>query len=205
MATSPLEQHEIVALPAKKLSLVSSTYAASDSAAATLVPDGDDALEEGLSAAFDDAFAAVDAASNAPTVKLTRAAVLKCVPGDPSEDLAHACAALALDKKADDVVILKVADLSSYADYFVIAAAPLERQVQAIARNVTEELKLRSKLPLSVDGLDQGNWVIVDYGSVVLHCFLQYARRYYDLDGFWVDAPRVSVDEQRGLGALSAM
>ncbi|MBM4282961.1 MAG: ribosome silencing factor [Deltaproteobacteria bacterium] len=126
-------------------------------------------------------------------------------PGDPSEDLAQACAALALEKKAEDVVVLRVAELTSYADFFVIAQAPSDRQVQAIARNVTEELKRRGKAPMSVDGLEQGNWVIVDYGSVVLHVFLSSARSYYDLDGFWVDAPRIAVDEGRGQGALAAM
>jgi len=75
----------------------------------------------------------------------------------------------------------------------------------AIARSITEELKKVGKGPLSTDGLDQGNWVIVDYGSVVVHVFLQSARRYYDLDGFWVDAPRVAVDEARGQGALASM
>lgn len=240
--TSPatVEQHDVVALPAKKKLALSNAYVAPTSAQAalTLVPDGEDgedALEEGISAAFDDAFdagaAAADAGADratqtvkldaaqlrafaqgagavsdsAPTQKIDRAALLAFVPGDASEDLAQACAALCLDKKADDVVILKVADLTSYADYFVIAAAPSERQVMAIARNVTDELKQRGKIAMSTDGLDQGNWVIVDYGSVVLHVFLQSARRYYDLDGFWVDAPRVAVDELRGQGKLATM
>lgn len=75
----------------------------------------------------------------------------------------------------------------------------------AIAHSVANELKKVGKGPLSTDGMDQGNWVIVDYGSVVVHVFLQSARRYYDLDGFWVDAPRIVVDEARGLGALDAM
>jgi ribosome-associated protein len=123
-------------------------------------------------------------------------------PGDPSEDLAQICAHIALDKKAEDVVILKVADLTSYADYFVIAAATSDRQAQAVARAISDELRARGRQPLSTDGLEQGNWVVIDYGSVVVHIFMQSARAYYDLDGFWSDAPRVDVDEARGKGAL---
>jgi ribosome silencing factor RsfS/YbeB/iojap len=226
--------HEVVALPSKKKLSFGGYGTAPDSeaAAVTLVPDGDDdgedALEKNLSAAFDAGFALpkkkatvalssayAEAATEPPhhhvpldqaaTIKIDRTRLAAFVAGDPSEDLAQACAALTLDKKAEDVVILKVSDLTSYADYFVIAAAPSERQVQAIARNVTDEVKRRGKLPLSTDGLDQGNWVIVDYGSVVVHVFLQSARGYYDLDGFWVDAPRVAVDEGRGLDVLAAM
>jgi ribosome-associated protein len=194
---------EVVALPATRLFAAAPSFAA----AATLVPtdehdddgddDVDDALDEAVGAAFDSVFEA--------TASDDAAEPGSFVPGDPAEDLAQACAALALEKKAENVVVLRVADLTSYADFFVIAEAPSERQVQAIARNVGEELKKRGKLPMSTDGLEQGNWVIVDYGSVVLHVFLGSARTYYDLDGFWVDAPRVVVDERRGHGALAAL
>ena len=196
-----------IALPARKLPDTSAWNApASAEAVATLVPvprddeevdDDDDALEAGLGAAFDGVFNRSPARAARSTEPF--------VAGDPSEDLAQACAAIALDKKADDVVILRVAELTSYADFFVIAAAPSERQVQAIARTVADELKQRGRVSMSTDGMDQGNWVIVDYGSVVLHVFLQSARRYYDLDGFWVDAPRVEVDEGRGQGALQSL
>ena len=201
--------HGAIALPGRQNSNGGAAWSApsSSEAVATLVPlpaprdddddDDGDALEAGLGAAFDGVFERSPARVAKATVPF--------VPGDPSEDLAQACAAIALDKKADDVVILRVAELTSYADFFVIAAAPSERQVQAIARTVADELKQRGRVSMSTDGMDQGNWVIVDYGSVVLHVFLQSARRYYDLDGFWVDAPRVEVDEGRGQGALQAL
>jgi ribosome-associated protein len=118
----------------------------------------------------------------------------KPVLRDPALDLAQAIAALALDKKADDVVILRVTDLTSYADGFVLASAPSERQVQAIARFVDDEMRKAGKPPVGTEGMDQGHWVLVDLGAVVLHVFLSNARRYYDLEGFWSEAQRVDVD-----------
>jgi len=194
------EGHGTVALPTKKKALDVGAYGAKPSskrAAVTVVPTGDDDVDDALDDAMEDAFDAV--------FEKPKAAAKPSVPfvaGDPSLDLAQTCAALALEKKADDVVILQVAELTSYADYFVIAAAASERQAQAIARNISDELRRRGKHPLSTDGLEQGNWVIVDYGSVVVHVFMESARAYYDLDGFWVDAPRVDVDEVRGKGHL---
>ena len=193
-SSAKADGHGAIALPAaKKKALDVAGYGAakpsSKRAAVTVVPTGDDAMHDAFDAVFE------------KPKKLAKSTV-PFVPGDPSLDLAQTCAALALEKKADDVVILQVAELTSYADYFVIAAAASERQAQAIARNISDELRRRGKHPLSTDGLEQGNWVIVDYGSVVVHVFMESARAYYDLDGFWIDAPRVDVDEGRGAGHL---
>ena len=205
--------HGGVALPGRR-SDIGGAYVAprSASASVTLIPDGDDVLDEAMGEAFDAVFTPVagherdddedeDSISDGEPV----ADGTPFEPGDPTLDLAQICAALALEKKAEDVVILEVSHLTSYADYFVIAAAGSERQSQAVARNVSDELRRRGKLPLSTDGLEQGNWVIVDYGSVVVHVFMNSARAYYDLDGFWVDAPRIDVDEPRGKQALKHM
>ncbi len=127
------------------------------------------------------------------------------LPPDPTEELAQALAALALNKKADDVIILRVTELTSYADFFVLASAPSDRQVQAIARFAAVELKKAGKAPLGTEGLEQGHWVLVDYGAVVLHVFLASARQYYDLEGFWSDAPAIDVDEARGTKTLAAL
>jgi ribosome-associated protein len=98
---------------------------------------------------------------------------------------------------------MHMTELTSYADYFVVASSPSERQTQAIARQVADELKKKmGKRPMNIDGMQQGNWVIVDYGAVVVHIFQDHARQYYDLDGFWRDAPRLDVDEARGLACL---
>jgi ribosome silencing factor RsfS/YbeB/iojap len=201
LATASDVGHGAIALPPKKKPLNVDGYIApaSKRAAVTVVPadsgdDVDDALDDAMGDAFDAVFVAPAKKSAKPAVPF--------VPGDASLDLAQICAALALEKKADDVVILQVAELTSYADQFVIAAAASERQAQAVARNIVDELRRRGKQPLSTDGLEQGNWVIVDYGPVVVHIFMQSARAYYDLDGFWIDAPRIAVDESRGKAAL---
>jgi ribosome-associated protein len=133
------------------------------------------------------------------------AAPKKPVLRDPELDLAQALAALALDKKAEGVVILRVTDLTSYADAFVLASAPSERQVQAIARHVDDEMRKAGKAPVGSEGLEQGHWVLVDFGAVVLHVFLASARQYYDLEGFWSDAPRVDADEEYGKSIVASM
>ena len=124
---------------------------------------------------------------------------------DPTFELAQACAALASDKKADEIVMLRVSELTSYADCFVICMAPSERQVLAIAHYIDDELRRAGKKPVGAEGLEQGHWVLVDYGSVVVHIFLSTARHYYDLEGFWADAPRIPVDEARGQSYLTQL
>ncbi len=129
----------------------------------------------------------------------------KPIVRDAELDIAQALAALALDKKAEDVLILKVTDLTSYADGFVLASAPSERQVQAIARAVDDEMRKAGKPPVGNEGMEQGHWVLVDFGAVVLHVFLSSARKYYDLEGFWQDAPRVAPDEAYGKAVVARM
>lgn len=107
--------------------------------------------------------------------------------------IAKICAAAADDKKAGDIVILDIASLTSFADYFVICSAPSERQVQAIVRNVEDELRKVSVRALSVEGLQTSSWVLLDLGDVIFHCFTESAREYYDLEGCWIDAERIEL------------
>jgi ribosome-associated protein len=120
-------------------------------------------------------------------------------------EFAKICAFLAAEKKAEDLKILEVGGLTSYADYFVISSAPSERQTQAIARNVIDELRDRGRRPIGLEGLDQGAWVLADYGDVVVHTFYDEAREYYDLDGFWVDAKSVDWDEDEAKKSFDAL
>jgi ribosome-associated protein len=107
-------------------------------------------------------------------------------------DRALRCAALALDKKAEDVKILDIRRISSIADYLVLASGHSDKQTQAIAESVRTDLKKFVKV-LDIEGLREGNWVILDYGDVILHVFKEEVRRYYDLDGLWADAPLVEI------------
>ncbi len=97
-----------------------------------------------------------------------------------------------LGRKALDVVMLDVAKLTSLADTFIICSGRSNRQVSAIAEFVRTDLKKNDLVPLSVEGLKEGHWVLMDYGHVVIHVFYDPVRRFYDLEGLWADAPRIS-------------
>ena len=101
-----------------------------------------------------------------------------------------------LDRKSVAVRILNLEGRLSYCDYFILCNGQASRQVRAIAENVLQVLKKEHKrLPLGVEGRGTDQWVIVDYGDVILHVFQPEMRSYYDLDGLWVDAPLVSLKE----------
>ncbi len=112
-----------------------------------------------------------------------------------SQERALRCAALALDKKALNVRILEIKDISSIADYLVLATGQSDKQTQAIAESVKQGLKKFGKT-LAVEGLKEGNWVIIDYGDVIVHVFREETRRYYDLDAIWSEAPTVRIPEK---------
>jgi len=108
-----------------------------------------------------------------------------------SKEVARICAQSAADKKATDIVVLDIANLTSFADYFVICSAPSERQVKAIISHVENELKKHKIRPLGLEGGESCSWVLLDIGDVIFHCFTDSAREYYDLEGFWIDADRL--------------
>lgn len=97
-----------------------------------------------------------------------------------------------LGRKALDVVMLDVAGLTSLADTFIICSGRSNRQVSAIADYIRTDLKRNGLAPLSVEGLKEGHWVLMDYGHVVIHVFYDPVRSFYDLEGLWADAPRIS-------------
>lgn len=96
-----------------------------------------------------------------------------------------------LGKKAIDVVVLDVRELTSIADFFIICSGRSNRQVSAIAEHIERELKKHKLRPLSVEGTHEGQWVLMDYGNVIIHVFYQSARQFYDLEGLWADARRL--------------
>ena len=102
-----------------------------------------------------------------------------------------------LDKKAEDVLVLDVRGLTSYADYFVLMTADSDRQAGAIADAVDEKLKEQGATKVGVEGYESGRWILVDYGDVVAHVFSREARGFYDLEGLWADAPRFKVEDLR--------
>ena len=114
-------------------------------------------------------------------------------------DLAFAMADAADDRKAVDVVILKVSDVSYLADYFVIATGLSLPQVRAIANSMEQNaLETCGRSPLRVEGQAEGNWVLLDYGDVIAHIFLPDEREYYGLEAFWGHAERVPLQLSQG-------
>lgn len=110
------------------------------------------------------------------------------------EALARLCAAAALDKKAQDLTVLEVGDLSGYADYFIIGSGRSTRQATAIAENIARVLKKAGRPAEGREGLGEGRWCLLDFGDVVVHIFHEPVREFYDLDALWGDAPRLELD-----------
>jgi len=111
-----------------------------------------------------------------------------------SLDLAQACALAASDKKAEDIVILDLRELSSFTDAFVICSATSEPQMKAIASSIREQTREKhGRKPLNEDGFPASHWVAIDYGDVIVHVFNGEKREFYNLEGLWKDAAVVPV------------
>jgi ribosome-associated protein len=111
-----------------------------------------------------------------------------------SLEQARRIAALALEKLAEDVVILDMRPECSFTDYFVIATGRNPRQTEAIWDEVHVQLKKQKLFPAGVDGVREGAWIVADYLDVVLHVFTPEARAYYKLEELWNDVPSVELD-----------
>jgi ribosome-associated protein len=112
-----------------------------------------------------------------------------------AEERAMKCAAFALDKKALDVKVLEIKKISSIADYLVLASGRSDRQVQAIADSVKTGLKPFDR-PIDTEGYEEGRWVVVDYGDVIVHVFQEEVRALYSLDELWGRAPRLEIPDE---------
>jgi len=109
---------------------------------------------------------------------------------DPGE-LAHRIVDVASDKKAADIVLLRTSEITTMADYFVIASGRSERQVQALSTAIVDELRDEGIKPLGVEGMSSARWVLLDYGSVIVHLFAPEEREYYGLEKLWSSATQV--------------
>jgi len=107
-----------------------------------------------------------------------------------TKDLADAAGRLAVQKKAWDVVVLDLSGLTDIADYFVLASGTSERHVLTISEVIEHDMKEKGITPFSTEGYEEGRWVIIDYGDVVIHVFLESLRELYDLENLWIEAKR---------------
>jgi ribosome-associated protein len=105
------------------------------------------------------------------------------------------------DRKAVDLKVLQLEKITDFTDYFLICSGTSERQVQAIADAVQERLRERGVRPLHVEGYNRSQWILIDYGDLVVHVFQEEQRRYYALERLWGDAPDVTAGLTAGPGA----
>ena len=97
------------------------------------------------------------------------------------------------EKKAISPLVLRLTALTEFTDYFIICTGNSTRQTQAIADEVTEQLKKLKVRPLHTEGYNNGEWILIDYGAFVVHIFSEQSRLFYDLERLWRDAERVEV------------
>lgn len=124
----------------------------------------------------------------------TREVVSVTKKGD-SKKVILQCTNAALEKKAKNIIILNIRGLSAFADYMIICSGGSDRQVQAIASSIGENLKKSGILPLGIEGEKFGKWVLMDYDDVIIHIFYEPTREFYDIERLWSDAPRMEVGD----------
>lgn len=114
---------------------------------------------------------------------------------DPIQHRVRTAVSAALDKKAIDLDVLAVSELTSIADYFLMCSATSERQAVAIADSVVDKLREVDRVkPLLVEGATPGRWILLDYGDFIFHIFTEDCRRFYGLERLWGDAPNVTAE-----------
>jgi ribosome-associated protein len=114
---------------------------------------------------------------------------------EEARERARRLAEAARERNAEDVVALEVGALTSFADAFVLATAGSDRQARAVADAVSEAMQQAGTRPLGVEGYEEGRWILIDGGDVIVHVFVRDAREHYDLDRLWGDAPKIALPE----------
>jgi ribosome-associated protein len=115
---------------------------------------------------------------------------------DDARQTALAVVSAALEKKALGLEVLDVAGRVDYADFLVLMTGRSDRQVAALAAGIEESLRKVGRRALAVEGLPVANWVLMDFGDVVVHVFQESARSLYDLEGLWMDARRLPIAQE---------
>lgn len=97
------------------------------------------------------------------------------------------------EKKAQGIVVLRLSAITEFTDYFIICTGYSARQTQAIADEISEQLKRRGVRPMNTEGYQNAEWILIDYGPFIVHVFTEGSRRFYDLERLWRDAERVEI------------
>ncbi|MDR0478096.1 MAG: ribosome silencing factor [Desulfobulbaceae bacterium] len=109
-------------------------------------------------------------------------------------EIAIICASTAIDGKAEDLAVYDVTGLCAYADFLIIMSGRSTRHVQGLAENIEGALRAK-RLSAATEGLAEGQWVILDFSDVVVHIFYHEQRTFYNLDGLWRKAPRLTASD----------
>lgn len=115
---------------------------------------------------------------------------------DKTKERLILCINATLQKKAKEIVVLNLKEISAFTDYMIICSGTSEREVQAIAQAIQQFLKKAEIRPMGVEGEANGQWVLLDYGDVVISVFYEPVRTFYDIENLW-DAPKMKVDENK--------
>ncbi len=115
----------------------------------------------------------------------------KQAPDEQALALARRIVDLASDKKASDIVLLEIYGMTTLADYFVICSGSSERQLGAIADGIAEGLRDEGMKPIGREGSSNAHWMLLDFGSVIVHIMAQPERDFYQLERLWADAPLI--------------
>ena len=99
------------------------------------------------------------------------------------------------DKKAEDISIIDISEVSVLADYFLIASGSNRSQIQALTDNVEEKLGRAGYSPKQIEGYDTANWILMDYGDIIVHVFDRENRLFYDLERIWRDGKRIARED----------
>lgn len=127
-------------------------------------------------------------------VKINRPATSTVSRAEETRPLAERIALLAAQAKGTDIAVLRVFELVQYTDWFIIVTGRSDRHVSAIRAHIQDALRASGTRPLSVEGTDHNQWVLIDYGDVVVHVFYEPVRAFYELERLWSEAPRLELD-----------
>lgn len=121
-----------------------------------------------------------------------------------TQEQAVCIAQAALEKQGGDVLVLEVGNLTSIADYFVLASGESERQVRAIATFIEKDMSEKFNTLPQIEGKDTAKWILLDFGAIIVHVFKSDIRKYYALEKMWADAPQIDVPEPKSPIAKTA-